>query len=88
MTTVGVRGLRGTLSQYLAEVKRGHTVTITEHGTPIARLVPIGAPTALETLRKEGRIIPATSPRLPADSDEEARSITAMVSDLVAEQRR
>jgi prevent-host-death family protein len=33
MNTVGIRELRDHLSQHLAEVREGHTVTITDHGT-------------------------------------------------------
>ncbi len=32
-------------SGLLAEVKRGRTVTITSHGHPVARMVPVGAGT-------------------------------------------
>jgi len=36
---VGVRELRDHLSSYLERVKDGETITVTEHGRPIARLV-------------------------------------------------
>lgn len=38
--TVGVRELRQNLSQYLARVKEGETLTVTERGHEVARLVP------------------------------------------------
>jgi len=38
---VGVAKLKASLSAYLARVKAGQTVLVTEHGRPIARLVPI-----------------------------------------------
>ncbi len=38
-TTVGVRDLRDHLSAFLERVKAGETITVTEHGRPIARLV-------------------------------------------------
>ena len=41
MTTVGVAKLKASLSAYLARVKAGQEVVVTEHGRPIARLVPI-----------------------------------------------
>lgn len=40
MTTVSVSHLKSRLSQYLAIVKEGGEVLVTERGTPIARLVP------------------------------------------------
>lgn len=39
---VGVRELKARLSEYLRQVKAGRTVTITDRGVPIGRLVPTG----------------------------------------------
>jgi prevent-host-death family protein len=38
--TVGVRELRQNLSRYLERVKAGETLTVTEHGHEVARLMP------------------------------------------------
>jgi prevent-host-death family protein len=38
--TVGVRELKARLSKYLREVKAGRSVTITERGKAVGRLVP------------------------------------------------
>ncbi len=38
--TVGVRELRQNLSRYLERVKDGETLTVTERGQEVARLVP------------------------------------------------
>jgi prevent-host-death family protein len=43
MTVVGVAKLKASLSAYLAQVKSGRELIVTEHGRPIARLVPIRA---------------------------------------------
>jgi len=43
--SVGVRELRQNLSKYLARVKRGQTLTVTEHGRDVAALVPRGTGT-------------------------------------------
>jgi len=62
-TSVGVRDLRDHLSAYLERVKAGETITITDHGRPIARLVrdePL-SPHMLEMVR-QGRLTPATKP--------------------------
>jgi prevent-host-death family protein len=40
--TVGVRELRQNLSRYLERVKDGETLTVTERGHEVARLVPSG----------------------------------------------
>jgi len=39
-TTVGVRELKTRLSEYLRRVKTGETILITEHGQPVACIVP------------------------------------------------
>jgi prevent-host-death family protein len=39
---VGVRELRQNLSRYLDRVKAGDSLTVTEHGREVARLVPSG----------------------------------------------
>ena len=39
---VGVRELKAKLSEYLRQVKAGRTVTITERGVAVGRLVPAG----------------------------------------------
>jgi prevent-host-death family protein len=40
---VGVRELRQNLSKYLARVKAGEALVVTERGRAVARLVPSGA---------------------------------------------
>jgi len=57
-TETGVRELKARLSAYLRRVQAGDTVVITDHGRPIARLVPI-APTLearLEALAQTGLV--------------------------------
>ncbi len=59
---VGVRELRQNLSVYLARVKAGETLEVTEHGQPVAQLGP--RPTKpvsiIDRLITEGRVAPAT----------------------------
>ncbi|MBN9620981.1 MAG: type II toxin-antitoxin system prevent-host-death family antitoxin, partial [Actinobacteria bacterium] len=52
---IGVRELRDGLSKHLAEVRAGHTVTVTDHGRPIARIVPVDRPSRLEQPLAEGK---------------------------------
>lgn len=63
MERIGVRELRQNASRYLAMVKAGETVEVTERGRLVAVLSP---PRAARISRDElvaaGRLIPATSP--------------------------
>ena len=47
MKTITVSQLKTSLSAYLRQVKTGEEVLITEHGRPIARLLPIEKPASL-----------------------------------------
>jgi prevent-host-death family protein len=56
IATVGVRELRQNLSVYLDRVKKGESLTVTEHGAAVAILRPLpNAPTVLARLVAEGR---------------------------------
>jgi prevent-host-death family protein len=82
---VGIRELRDSLSRHLAEVRVGATVTITDHGTPVARIVPVDAPTRLEQRIAEGRVAPARRRKLPART---ASRVAGTVRDLIVDQGR
>jgi prevent-host-death family protein len=82
---VGVRELRDSLSRHLATVRAGHTITVTDHGRPVARIVPVGEPTTLERLIAEGRVTPAQRRK---KARPEPVNAEGTVSDLVSEQRR
>lgn len=58
---VGVRELRQQASRVLDLVKKGEVIVVTEHGKPIAELVPIKK-TKLERLIEQGAITPAKEP--------------------------
>ncbi len=82
---VGVRELRDGLSRHLAEVRAGRVVTVTDHGKPIARIVPVERLTRLEQLRAEGRVQAARKPKEP--SPEPVRG-HGLVTELIDDQRR
>ncbi|MEV4130043.1 type II toxin-antitoxin system prevent-host-death family antitoxin [Nocardia sp. NPDC049707] len=82
---IGIRELRDNLSRHLSEVRSGHSVTVTDHGRPIARIVPVGRPTRLEQLRAEGRVQPARKKKQPSPEPIHGEG---MVSELIEEQRR
>ena len=83
---VGIRELRNRLSHYVAEVRAGGEVTVTDHGRAVARLVPLEGRRSLERLIAEGLVTPARSARTRLSIERIACDDT--VSDLVADQRR
>ena len=85
MAWVGIRELRDGLSRHIASVRDGGTVTVTDHGRPVARIVPVDRPTTLERLIAEGLVQPARTAKRPAP---EPLVTDGTVSDLVADQRR
>ena len=58
---VGVRELRQQASRVLDCVKRGEVIVVTEHGKPVAEIVPIKK-TKLERLIEQGAVTPAKEP--------------------------
>ncbi|HET9255998.1 MAG TPA: type II toxin-antitoxin system prevent-host-death family antitoxin [Pseudonocardiaceae bacterium] len=63
MTRIGIRELRQNASRYLALVKAGETVEVTERGELIALLVPPQrSRSARDRLIGAGRLIPASCP--------------------------
>ena len=68
---VGIKELRDGLSRYLDRVRAGGTITVTDHGRPIARIRPVGRLTNYEQMKLDGRIAPA---RVPERHDAAARA--------------
>jgi prevent-host-death family protein len=58
--TVGIRELRQQTSRVLKRVVAGEVVEVTEHGHPIARIVPL-RPGVLDQLTAEGRATEASA---------------------------
>lgn len=85
MSEVGIRDLRDGLSRHLSAVREGQTITVTDHGRPVARIVPVGVPTKLEQLIAEGKVTPARRARQPLPP---LVAAAGTVSDLVGQQRR
>ena len=91
MGRVGVAELKATLSTHLARVKAGETVTVTDHGRPIARLVPIGSgekgEERLEEMERLGLLrrgagpLPASFWDLPRQVDPSGQSLAFLLSD-------
>ncbi len=79
MKTATVSKLKMALSAYLRQVKTGEEVLITEHGRPIARLLPIANPLSLSAhlqdmeqkglLKRGEKALPSDFWNLPRPAD-------------------
>ena len=87
---VGIRELRLNLSRYVARVRTGTEVIVTDHGEPVARLTPIDEEEAhYQRLVREGKVTPARRPKsasLPPLIPLEGEG--PLVSEMVLEDRR
>jgi prevent-host-death family protein len=75
MATIGVRELRRDASRWLARVRAGEVVIVTDRGRPIAKMVPVQQTQGYESLMDEGRIAPGTGRAL----DEVLRELDAVL---------
>ena len=83
---VGVRELKDQLSRYLALVRSGAEVIVTDHGRPVARLIPMGERAGvLDELVARGEV---SAPARGGRSKPSPVAARGAVSDLVADQRR
>jgi len=92
---VGVRELRQNLSVYLARVKNGETLEVTEHGRPVAQLGPRRAAVVsiIDQMIADGRITPATVdhrtiPLPPSIPDPSGRTLTQVLLEMRDEEER
>lgn len=87
---IGIRELRLNLSKYVARARKGMSVVVTDHGSPVARLGPVeDGDDVFARLVRDGLITPGRRPSgrpLPPLVDE--RGVKGSVSDLVLEDRR
>ncbi|MCB7136113.1 type II toxin-antitoxin system Phd/YefM family antitoxin [Cellulosimicrobium marinum] len=83
LPTVGVRDLNQRTSAVLRMVREGTPVVVTDHGHPVARIVPITS-SPYERLVAEGEYVPATASALVAPPAEAQGRPTA---DVLAELR-
>jgi prevent-host-death family protein len=61
---VGIRELRLNLSRYVARVRAGAEVIVTDRGQPVAKLGPLeDTETKRARLIREGKLTPATRPK-------------------------
>ena len=83
--TVGVRDLRDHLSRYLAEVKAGRSITVTEHGTVIGTIVPMRFSERTMQLYREGKVELPTLPKRPASDDFQRVHVEGGIQDILRE---
>jgi prevent-host-death family protein len=56
MKSVGIRVLQQNAAKIVREVSRGAEVEVTEHGRPVARLVPVAAKDTIDFLESVGHL--------------------------------
>jgi prevent-host-death family protein len=85
---VGIRELKSTLSECVREVKSGRTIVVTEHGQPVARIIPEGVSLRerVEALRRAGAIAWSGRRLRPAKPVGKVRG-DKTVADLIVENR-
>ena len=83
---VGIRNLRADLSRYVERVKQGEEIVVTEHGKPVARLVPMNGERKIDRLIREGVVRPARRPKGPLPEPIRLQG-GATVSDILIDQR-
>jgi prevent-host-death family protein len=83
---VGIRELRSNLARWLADVKGGTEVIVTERGLPVARIVRAGEPTTMARLVAEGLVTLPTKPKQPWPEPQIEPS-GGSVTDLLLQQR-
>jgi len=85
---IGIRELKATLSECVREVKAGRTIVVTEHGRPVARIIPEAASlrVRVEALRRAGAIAWSGRRLRPAKPVGKLRG-DKTVADLVVENR-
>lgn len=85
---VAVSDLRAHLREWLERAGNGEEIVVTDRGTPIARIVGVGASTTIERLTAEGlSSLPEVAER-PRAGDERLIRPRRPVSPYIAEHRR
>jgi prevent-host-death family protein len=85
---IGIRELKSTLSECVREVKAGKTIVVTEHGEPVARIIPeaMSLRERVEALRRAGMIAWSGRRLRPAKPVGKVRG-KRTIADLVVENR-
>lgn len=70
MEQIGVRELRRDASRWLARVRAGEVIVITDRGRPVAQLAPLPAERGYAALLAAGRVVPGSGRSLEAILEE------------------
>jgi prevent-host-death family protein len=92
MNTAAVAELKASLSKFLAQVKGGREILITERGKPVAKLVPLTRdpspfPPHLLDLERQGVVrlgtgrLPDNFWKLPRPRDRKGRALKALMTE-------
>lgn len=95
MRRASITELKARLSRYLAAVKAGEEVVVTERGKPVARIGPVGGErrqdARLAQLIRTGQVRPPRKPGFPVDpaelerpEDPEGRSLEMLLEERAA----
>ncbi len=57
-SSVGIRALKVNASEVIRRVRSGETIEVTDHGRPVARIVPWQATSSYEQLLADGVLVP------------------------------
>jgi prevent-host-death family protein len=87
MQQVGIKAFRANLSRWMAVVKSGEELVITERGRPVARVTGADTMARLDYLRAQGVVTAAKRPKTPIRREDLVKA-KGSVSELVKEQRR
>ena len=78
MRRIRIAELKAHLSEHLRKVRRGHTLTVLDRNTPIARIVPYLSESPLEVQRATRK---PRDLRLPAPPPVETDSLSVLLQD-------
>jgi len=94
MRQIGVRELRASLGAVVRQVQGGETIEVTEHGHPVARIVPLHHRSRYDQMVAEGRISPPEGgglahllSREPLSPEPGQRPLSDILADLRADER-
>jgi prevent-host-death family protein len=87
----GVAELKASLSRYLERVKAGQEVLVTDHGRPVAKLVPVAEAekgSRREAMIREGLLLPGRGRVRPSLLRPPPKGPGAAVLDALLDERR
>ena len=87
VNSVGIRELRGSLSQVMKRVQNGAAITVTDHGSPVALIFPADIPPGLAQMVADGRLTWRKRPIHPLPPLPPGPITGRSLSDAVLEER-